>query len=313
MAGQILQPMPSGPWEAAARQHDVISRAQLLALGLTGKAIDHRLRTGRLHPMWEGIYAVGRPRVSRLGVWKAATLSCGLESAITGESGAALWGVRSNEGPLIEVSVPLSVVRSRPGIKVRRRADLGSFMTEVEGIPVATVPFVLVELAGRLGRDSVEAAVNQADKLDLIHPESLRESLEELAGRRGVAALRRILDRHTFQLSDSALERRFRPIARRAGLPEPEMGEWVNGFEVDFYWPALGLVVETDGLRYHRTPAQQARAYVRDQTHVRAGLLPLRFSHAQIAFEARYVEETIADSAAQLRAARRSIEGSASP
>ena len=39
-----------------------------------------------------------------------------------------------------------------------------------------------------------------------------------------------------------------------AGDPGP-----VNGFRVDFYWPDLGLVVETDGLRYHRTPAQQAR------------------------------------------------------
>ena len=52
----------------------------------------------------------------------------------------------------------------------------------------------------------------------------------------------------------------------------------VNGFEVDFFWPTLGLVVETDGLRYHRTPAQQARDRVRDQAHTAAGLTPLRFT-----------------------------------
>ena len=43
-----------------------------------------------------------------------------------------------------------------------------------------------------------------------------------------------------------------------AGLPLPAAGRRVNGFKVDFYWPELGLVVETDGLRYHRTPAQQS-------------------------------------------------------
>jgi very-short-patch-repair endonuclease len=37
----------------------------------------------------------------------------------------------------------------------------------------------------------------------------------------------------------------------------PETQVRVNGFRVDFYWPDLGLVVETDGLTYHRTPAPE--------------------------------------------------------
>jgi very-short-patch-repair endonuclease len=57
------------------------------------------------------------------------------------------------------------------------------------------------------------------------------------------------------------------------------------GYEVDFRFPDHGLVVETDGLRYHRTPAQQARAVKRDQTHTASGLRVLRFTHWQIAYE----------------------------
>ena len=68
----------------------------------------------------------------------------------------------------------------------------------------------------------------------------------------------------------------------------------VNGFRVDFYWPELGLVVETDGLRYHRTPAQQAKDRRRDQAHVAAGLTALRFTHEQVVRESEYVEETLA-------------------
>jgi very-short-patch-repair endonuclease len=67
----------------------------------------------------------------------------------------------------------------------------------------------------------------------------------------------------------------------------------VSGFRVDFYWPELGLVVETDGLRYHRTPAQQQRDQNRDQAHLASGLTPLRFSHHQIAYRPGHVVETL--------------------
>jgi very-short-patch-repair endonuclease len=105
--------------------------------------------------------------------------------------------------------------------------------------------------------------------------------------------LRRVLDCRTFQLTDSELERRFLRLVRRAGLPRPVTQHRVNGFRVDFYWPELGLVVETDGLRYHRTPAQQSRDRTRDQKHAAAGLTALRFSHAQVAYEAEHVIETL--------------------
>lgn len=67
----------------------------------------------------------------------------------------------------------------------------------------------------------------------------------------------------------------------------------MNGFKVDFHWPDLGLVVETDSLRYHRTPAKQARDRLRDQVHTAAGLTPLRFTHAQVRYEPRHVVATL--------------------
>jgi len=159
----------------------------------------------------------------------------------------------------------------------------------------------LIDLATRLTERELEAAVNEADKLDLVDPDSLRSALEPRAGQRGVAALRRLLDRHTFALTDSELERLLLPIARRAGLPEPLTKHRLNGFRVDFYWPELGLVVETDGLRHHRTPAEQARDRRRDQAHAAAGLTPLRFTHAQLRWEAERVERTLDSVARRLR------------
>jgi very-short-patch-repair endonuclease len=55
----------------------------------------------------------------------------------------------------------------------------------------------------------------------------------------------------------------------------------------------LGLVVETDGFRYHRTPAQQARDRRRDQVLTAAGLTILRFTHHQVRFEPAEMRETV--------------------
>src|SRR5439155_12699096 len=111
--------------------------------------------------------------------------------------------------------------------------------------------------------------------------------------RRGVARLRRRLDRRTFRLTRSQLERLFLAIVRALGLPLPLTRQVVNGFEVDFYWPELGLVVETDGLRYHRAPQKQGRDAVRNNAHVVGELTSLRFTHHQVRFEPEYVESIL--------------------
>jgi very-short-patch-repair endonuclease len=169
-------------------------------------------------------------------------------------------------------------------------------------IPVTSPACTLIDLAAGLDRHRLEAAINEADQHDLIDPEALRSALDDVAPRPGTATLRRTLDRRTFTLTDSELERRFLPLARRAGLPVPRTGAMVNGFRVDFHWPELGLVVETDGLRYHRTPAQQARDRLRDQVHTAAGMTPLRFTRAQVTFDPGHVEVTLAEVARRLRA-----------
>ena len=114
-------------------------------------------------------------------------------------------------------------------------------------------------------------------------------SRRQEGGQSGAPALRRLLDSRTFRLSDSDLEVRFRRIALAAGLPLPLSKERVNGFEVDFYWPDLRLVVETDGLRYHRTPSTQTRDVRRDRAHALAGMTPLRFTHYEVRHEPRRV------------------------
>jgi very-short-patch-repair endonuclease len=288
-------------WQLQGRQHGLITRRQLLDLGFSRQAIEHRISNGRLQPVRRGVYAMGRPELTQHGEWLAAVLACGPEAVLSHASAAALWGIRPVRRGHLDISIP-GGKRSRPsGIVVHRRAALpADEVTRRERIPVTGVVLTLIDIAAKLRRREVESAVNEADRLDLVDPERLRLALDRRPRRPGVGVLRELLDRLTFTLTDSELERLFLPLARAAGLPTPETQESVNGFDVDFYWPLLGLVVETDGLRYHRTPAQQARDRLRDQAHTAAGLTALRFTHGQVAFEPGYVKATLARVAERL-------------
>ncbi len=233
----------------------------------------------------------------------AAVLACGERAMLSHRSAAALWGFGEEKRGVIDVSVHRHSSLRRPGIHVRDRAglrtrDLGSRLH----IPVTQPVRTFLDIATELPDNEVERAINEADKRDVIDPDRLRRALEDHPGEPGIRRLRRVLDKHTFRLSDDELELLFRPIAAAAGLPTPLTKQRVNKFEVDFFWPDLGLVVETDGWRYHRTPAAQTRDALRFQRHTAAGWTPLRFSHYQVKYEPRHVRQILEQTAANLRA-----------
>jgi Protein of unknown function (DUF559)/AbiEi antitoxin C-terminal domain len=263
-------------------------------LGFSRGAIAHRIADGRLHPVMRGVYAVGWPGLDRERRWMAAVLACGEGAALSHRSAAALWGIGTERRGQVDVSVRRQCRHRRAGIRAMGRPSLpAADLTRRNGIPVTTPARTLVDLASELGETALERAVNDADKHDLIDPEALRVALDGFAGNPGVRPLRSLLDQQAFLLSDSDLEILFRPIAAEAGLPRPQTKAWVNGYEVDFLWPELGLVVETDGLRYHRTASEQARDRRRDQAHVAIGLTQLRFTHWQVKHEPAYVRRIL--------------------
>jgi very-short-patch-repair endonuclease len=312
----------------AQAQHWAVARRQLVALGFSDQAIHHRLGNGRLHRTpWRGVYAIGRSELGRHGTWMAALLACGEGAVLSHRSAAELWGIVVARRPMgageaegqipatggrnvgaagevggaIHVSVPAGRRRRLAGIRAHRRLNLGpGEVTAHERIPVTAPIRTILDLAVHSTPKQLEAVINEADKLNLVDPEALLSALDECPRQQGVSIVRRLLDRLTFTFTDTELERRFLPLARDAGLPPPRTQQWVNGHRVDFYWPELGLVVETDGLRYHRTAGQQTTDRRRDQDHAAAGLTPLRFSHAQVAFEREHVRATLRRVAARL-------------
>jgi len=284
-------------WDLARRQHGVLTSRDLYDLGFGESAIRHRLATGRLHRIYRGVYAVGRPELTREGRWMAAVLACGTDAVLSHGSAAALWCI-GPEWSLIEVSVRHRSWPRRSSVKIRSRPALpAGDITVHRGIPVTTVARTILDQAATPISDaSLERLVNEADvaRGNGFDFRMLRRYCDLRAGEPGVRRLRSLLDPETFRLSDSELERLFRPLAIAAGFPQPLTKAIVNDYEVDFYWPDLGLVVETDSLRYHRNAIKQSRDLLRDQVHTAAGLTTLRFTHRQVAREPRHVEAILA-------------------
>ena len=233
----------------------------------------------------------------------AAILACGPGAALSHRSAAALWRFGKEHADYIDVSVRRASEARLPGIRCHRRPSLSAEDVAARlNIPLTQPVRTLIDLATVAGPNTVERAINEADKHDVIDPDALRKALDHHAGEPGVRPLRKILDKHTFRVSDDELELLFRPIASAAGLPVPLSKQMVNRFEVDFFWPDLGLVVETDGWRYHRTPAAQTRDARRFQAHTASGLTPLRFSHYQVKYEPTYVRRILEMTAKNLHA-----------
>ena len=300
--GQESDTRSAKAWRLAARQHGVVTRRQLLALGYSRRSVEHRVARGRLFPVSLGIYAVGWPALTRKRRWMAAVLAGGEEAALSHRSAAALWEIGREEERHIDVSVRRRCELRRPGILFRGRPSLSPKEIVLrDDIPVTSPVQTLVDLATELDPVPLERAVNDADKRDLIDPEALREELLRFGGEPGIRPLRHLLDKLFFRLSDSELEIYFRRIVRGAKLPMPLSKQRVNDFEVDFFWPELGLVVETDGLRYHRTPSAQTRDARRDRAHAMAGMTPLRFTHYEVRYEQRDVRASLLKTIAMLR------------
>lgn len=287
-------------WQLVSRQHNVVTRTQIRELGFSDHAISHRVKMGRLCRVHPGVYAVGQAELSREGRWMAALLWAGSEAVLSHSSAGALWTIE-DEWAVTELTVPLRHLRCSGARVHRTTSHPPEDVVLRAGFRTTTVVRTLIDLAARHSTRRLEAAVNAAVRRRLLSLGELREEVSSRSGLRGLPHLRRLLDARSFRLTDSGLEQRFLPLAHRAGLPAPETRVVVNGFRVDFFWADLGLVVETDGLEYHWTKAQQQRDRLRDHAHAEAGLYPLRFTHEQVAHEPESVIRTLSKVAAQLR------------
>ena len=274
-------------WALAERQHGVVSRAQLLELGVNRGAITHRIELGRLHPVHRGVYRIGL--LSRDGRRIAAVLACGPGAVLSHLAAAALWGIRQSDR--IEVT-RRTAYRGPKHITVHRSPLRDDERTTHRGIPTTTVPRTLLDLSAVVRPDALRSALRQAEQLRLTDPLSLSDLAERYPRRPGLAAIRALLKEATLgaRVIRSELEERFQAFLLRAGLPLPQTNQLVHGYEVDCVWPDQRLIVELDGHAFHSPTHAFEDDRARDRRLEAAGWHVIRVTWRQLHEEPELLE-----------------------
>jgi very-short-patch-repair endonuclease len=269
----------------AARQHGVLSFAQLRSAGLSKGAIARRSRSGHLHRVHRGVYAVGHTNLSPHGKWMAAVLACRKEASVTHpvtilahwgaaishRSAATLWQLLPDaDGPVDVSAADTAGRKKRHGIRLHRcRALLPAFVTSHQGIPVTTPARTIADLRS--------AAVQPGRLGGAITPQELRRAIRQAE----MLGLKTDAESFT-ERTRSDLELAFLRLCRRSRVPEPEVNICLDSLEVDFLWREQLLVVESDGYRYHRGRTAFEKDRDRDLKLRARGYEVLRLSYRQV-------------------------------
>jgi very-short-patch-repair endonuclease len=247
----------------ASAQDGVVSRAQLLRIGARPEAIKTALRAGRLIVLHRGVYAVGHTALTTRSHARAALLAAGPHAGLSHRTAAHLLNLTPSMPPFVEVTTSARARRSRPGLVIHqttRPLDTRS----LDGLPVTTPLRTLTDLRRHA---DIDRLCSEALVLRLVTEAQLE--------RAGLLA-------PDVAMTRSELERAFRRIVRRAGLPQPRSNLVIAGRERDFAWPDLDVVVETDGWHAHGTRPAFERDRSRDAELAARGYAVLRFTYRQV-------------------------------
>jgi very-short-patch-repair endonuclease len=272
--------------EHARPQHGVLTIGQLAALGLSPRATRDRAAAGRLLRLHTGVYATGA--VTDYGRWMAAVLACGAGAVLSHRSAAALWGF-ADPSWRTDLMVPGRAGRTRPGIDVHRANGLDQqSVTRHEGIPCTDPARTLLDFAAVAERRELERVVDRAETLRRFDLKALRSLLERNPRHRGARKLTAILAAYgPSKVTRSEAEERMLELIVAAALPRPRVNAWIalddnTGYEADFLWADLRLVVEVDSRAYHARRRAFDHDRQRDRRLALAGYETRRYAVAEL-------------------------------
>jgi hypothetical protein len=266
--------------ELADGQHGNVSRTQLLGLGLNDDQIAYRIRVGRLHRVYPGVYSVGRPPRTAHEHAMAAVLACGEGAVLSHHSALALWGLAEWRWSAIHVSVPGD--RRPRGIKVHRACGLGSpDVRRHEGIPMTSPARTILDCAPVLTDKQLHRAVNDGRRQLGLRPWHLTEVAGRFPRHAGAKKLKPFLDLQGGP-TRSEWEDAFPAWCQEHELPPPVMGATVAGHEVDALFPEHKVIIELDSWEYHQDRSSFESDRNRDADTLAAGHLTVRITWSRM-------------------------------
>ncbi len=290
--------------ELAVRQRLVVSRSQLLALGIDRGQIQRALDQGRLHTVFRGVYTlVPVAALAPLSLEQAAILACGDHAVLSHGSAATLHGLSHSLDDQIQVTVVGGSERGRhcTALTVHRINHLHrQDHHRLHGLPVTALPRTLIDIAPDLHDRALEHAVDET--LRRTSATKLRAALDRHPGRAGTPRLRALLatDRPS-SLTRSKAEEKLLALIRRAGLPSPESDVAIGRYIPDLLWRDQGVIVEFDSWEYHSGRAGFTHDRTRHNHLTAAGYTVLHVTWRQLTERPEQVLVWIATAIARRR------------
>jgi very-short-patch-repair endonuclease len=292
----------------ATAQHGVVSTRQLKTLGYTRSSASKANGVGRLHRLHRGVYAVGHTDLTHKGRVMAAVLACTPAVASHWTAGW-LWGLFQTNS-----SIHLTAASRR-----HRRADFVVHYAPLEpedvcsedGIPTTSLARTVLDLAPLVERERLARVLQRAEELEdddgrrLFDRRDFESLLARTDGHRGHARLAKALRlyRPDPAVTRSDLERDFRALVRRAGLPLPASNYAVGPYEIDAYWEAERFGVELDVFATHGSRLSFERDRERADDLLAKGIEITRVTDIRLEREPDQVMERLREHLARRRRA----------
>jgi predicted DNA-binding transcriptional regulator AlpA len=246
--------------EVARKQLGVVSLEQLRhTCGVSRSALAHAVERGHVERMFPSAYRLP----GGVSDWRqrafAATLVAGEGSALSHHTAAAIYGLAGFEKYTtpIHVSMPSRRGLSLPGPFVIHRPLHPFLVCQHRRMPTTSIARTLVDLAGVVGEEALEIALDDAHHKF----KELGLQLEGVLGRispryAGVAALRELIRVRRGLNTESALEVKVWRALRKAELDPPRLQLEVHHdgrfiMRVDFAWPVHRVALHVDSFYWH--------------------------------------------------------------
>jgi hypothetical protein len=279
----------------ANRQHGVVSIEQLKRLGYSKDQVRWAARTGWLHSIDRGVYALGHTRLSAHGECFAAVFACGPGAVLSHHSAAWLHGLARWSPDPFHVTGPVAR-RPRLPVRIHRARRLEDADRRlVEGIPVTVVPRLLLDMAAAIKFAQLEKMVERVEERGLFDLREVEDLLARTVGHHGHGRLRKAISLYRpSSFTRSGLEKRWLELVLEAGLPQPHMNYVEQGFELDCYWPEHRFAVELDLFETHGTRAAFERDRERQEELLLAGITMTRVTGPRLEREPEEVIRRVA-------------------
>lgn len=263
----------------AARQHSLISLADVTELGGTRSHANDRVHSGR----WELV----APRVYRIaGVdWTyeaevlGAVLAAGPGAVASHLCAARLLGLGFVKAPP-ELSIPRGRFHRPNGVRVHQSTDLDRCAIHARhGIPVTDPARTLLDLGRYIGPNPLHRAIEEARRAGLVTWSQVVQCLSTHArkGRHGIQRMRLVVAKRMpdDEVTDTDSELLALTLIREHGLPDPALHHRIYDgdrlvAEIDLAYPSLKLALEIDGT-VHLDPEVRKKDDARDHELRRRG------------------------------------------